>query len=329
MWRLYAALVLAFSSCKTDQDTHKIESAQVEQLVIKTGQKIASDAQQALGGQLKKAISEKGPAYAVDFCNSAAYPILESVSTDFSVSIKRPSLRTRNPNDAPSPTEREILISYQEDIEKDRELTPVVKPLGDDQLMYAQPILINTPLCLNCHGEKGTQVAEATLAVIKKHYPTDNALNHKLGDLRGMWSITFNRKELEAYLTEENHEKDMVGQHSMVGNHVSIETSCYICHNPNSTSHDNILAPPLAGIKRHYLRVSDGRSDFINRMTNYIMNPNEEDALMKGPIKRFGVMPKTALNENEVREIVTYIHDNEIPAPEWFEDHHKNRGRKH
>ncbi len=102
-----------------------------------------------------------------------------------------------------------------------------------------------------------------------------------------------------------------------------IETNCYVCHNPKSTSHDDMLAPPLAGIKMRYLGATEGREAFIDQMTTFVSNPNEEASLMKGPIRRFGLMPKTALSTEEIRKIVTFIHDNEIPAPTWFAQHER------
>ena len=102
-----------------------------------------------------------------------------------------------------------------------------------------------------------------------------------------------------------------------------LTTVCYACHNPSSASHDEMLAPPLVGIKMRYMKASESRTNFINRMTAYVSDPKEESALMKGPIKRFGLMPKTALSEEEIKSIVTFIYDNELPAPDWFADHEK------
>ncbi|MEQ8237808.1 MAG: hypothetical protein RIA69_01280 [Cyclobacteriaceae bacterium] len=102
-----------------------------------------------------------------------------------------------------------------------------------------------------------------------------------------------------------------------------LSSNCYICHNPNTSSHDEILAPPLAGIKKRYIRESKDRADFVDRMAGFVANPREEVALMKGPIRRFGLMPKTTLSMEEIGAIVGFIHDNEIPEPSWFANHEK------
>jgi hypothetical protein len=47
------------------------------------------------------------------------------------------------------------------------------------------------PACLQCHGQPGTDINEATMAQIKNLYPEDHATGYKLGDVRGLWKVTF------------------------------------------------------------------------------------------------------------------------------------------
>lgn len=173
---------------------------QIEQAALQAGNEISAAAQQGLGGQLKKAMGEGGPVHAVGFCNTAAIPILDSLTTDIPAKIRRASIRTRNPEDAPSETEKEIIEMYESALASGSQTTAVVRTLGESQVLYARPILLDNPLCLNCHGEAGTQVAEETLALLRELYPDDKALNHKMGDLRGIWSIVFNQDDLTGYL---------------------------------------------------------------------------------------------------------------------------------
>ena len=96
---------------------------------------------------------------------------------------------------------------------------------------------------------------------------------------------------------------------------------CYVCHNPKSGSHDEMLAPPLVGIKRQYQRATADREAFVTRMASFVSNPNKENAIMKGPIRRFGLMPKTTLADDEIKAIVSYIYDHDLPQPDWFAQH--------
>ncbi|SMG09111.1 Cytochrome c [Marivirga sericea] len=102
-----------------------------------------------------------------------------------------------------------------------------------------------------------------------------------------------------------------------------LAVNCYVCHGRNSSSHEDLLAPPLAGIKKRYMNATGNREVFIERMTTFAFNPTKDAAMMKGPIKRFGLMPKTALKQSQIEAIVTYIYNNEIPAPSWFGAHEK------
>jgi cytochrome c553 len=99
--------------------------------------------------------------------------------------------------------------------------------------------------------------------------------------------------------------------------------NCYVCHDPNTRSHNDLLAPPLAGIKKRYMNSTTDRTAFIERMSSFVFNPTKENAMMKGPVKRFGLMPKTALDQEQIKAIASYIYDNEIPAPSWFDEHEK------
>ncbi|WP_282124433.1 c-type cytochrome [Algibacter mikhailovii] len=66
-----------------------------------------------------------------------------------------------------------------------------------------------------------------------------------------------------------------------------LQTNCYSCHNPNSESHDNMLAPPLAGIKYKYKKLYKTEELFIAQMSDFIDKPTKENAVMKGPVRRF------------------------------------------
>ena len=46
-------------------------------------------------------------------------------------------------------------------------------------------------MCLTCHGSKEQIGGDLYSDVIEALYPKDKAINFKLGELRGMWSIKF------------------------------------------------------------------------------------------------------------------------------------------
>lgn len=106
------------------------------------------------------------------------------------------------------------------------------------------------------------------------------------------------------------------------------QQNCYACHSVTTKSHDEIIAPPMAAVKRRYMKEYDSKDDFVKAVVAYASDPKAENALMIGAVDKFKAMPKQAFTKEDLTKIATYIYDNEIETPEWFEDHfqqnHKN-----
>jgi hypothetical protein len=100
-----------------------------------------------------------------------------------------------------------------------------------------------------------------------------------------------------------------------------LKQNCYSCHNPESASHDDMLAPPLAGIKYKYQQLYPDRNVFVQRLASFTTMPTEENAVMRGPVRRFGLMPPVALPLAEVQQLAAFIYDYELPVPAWFPEH--------
>lgn len=100
-----------------------------------------------------------------------------------------------------------------------------------------------------------------------------------------------------------------------------LKMNCYSCHNPASGSHDDMLAPPLAGIKYKYSTLYPEREVFIAQMSDFIIAPTKENAVMKGPVRRFGLMPKTTMTDDDIYALVAFIYDNKLEVPDWFPEH--------
>ena len=105
---------------------------------------------------------------------------------------------------------------------------------------------------------------------------------------------------------------------------VLMETNCLVCHG-NGTSHDDILAPPMKGVKNHYLSEGMTEKEFVTEIQNWVANPTKENSQMPGAVNRFGVMPKQEFSPDEVAAIATYMFNNEMPKPVWFDQHMKDQ----
>lgn len=159
-------------------------------ILIKRGNDIAQKAGLSLQKALKEAIQEGGLEYAIEFCNVEALPITDSVSKTESVEIKRLAKKYRNPHNETDSVESEIYKTYILDWLSGKPLRPNVIPNENNHPVYYNPIYVGA-LCLNCHGEVGTNINPGLAAVIEELYPEDKATNFKQGQLRGMWAITF------------------------------------------------------------------------------------------------------------------------------------------
>jgi len=104
--------------------------------------------------------------------------------------------------------------------------------------------------------------------------------------------------------------------------------NCYACHSVTTKSHSEIIAPPMVAVKRRYSMEYNTKKEFVNAVVAYASNPKAENALMIGAVDKFKAMPKQVFKEDDLRKIASYIYDNEIETPEWFEAHfqqnHKN-----
>lgn len=209
MWKIsvFIGAVSLLFSCKMDKrvdrsayeeelksrEIVRITEAELYNAALKFGNEIAGTTQKTLAGNLQEAIRSGGIESAIKYCNIQAYPLTDSLQENFKVKIRRVSQKLRNPKNAPDSLEREILEAYQYNFEKELPLEANVQKIDDETFLYNKPIVVNNPLCLNCHGEN---IAAPVKALLKELYPADSAVNYKMGDLRGMWSITIPQKEL-------------------------------------------------------------------------------------------------------------------------------------
>jgi cytochrome c2 len=102
-----------------------------------------------------------------------------------------------------------------------------------------------------------------------------------------------------------------------------LKTTCYACHNPNTESHNQIIAPPMIAVKKMYSMKYNTKDAFVNAIVSWASDPKEENSLMKGAVNRFKVMPKQGFKKEDLTKIATYIYENNIDAPSWFAEHEK------
>lgn len=175
----------------------KVNEADLIEEALKWGNEISQEAQEQLIAALQNAIAEKGVPDAIEFCNEQAIPILEEVSKKYNVNIRRASNDYRNTKDKPLDYEEMILDAFGYNLENELPVEPNIQKLeGGEVLHFAKVIQIPGAFCLNCHGNIETEISPETRERLKKLYPDDRATGHKIGDLRGIWSIKLPKKEV-------------------------------------------------------------------------------------------------------------------------------------
>ncbi len=186
-----------FDAVNKNMEVKKLSEAVIIQEAMIWGDSISIEAQKQLMDNLQKAIEDKGVSGAIGFCNVEALPVLKTVSEKHGVVIRRVSNLFRNPADQPDSEEAKILDAYEYNAENRLKNDPNIQKIeGGEVYLYTKAIIIPGGFCLSCHGDPVKDIDAKTIAEINALYPADKAKNHKIGDLRGMWSIKIPKKEV-------------------------------------------------------------------------------------------------------------------------------------
>lgn len=156
------------------------------------GLKYALTTKKALGKTLMSSIEEKGTNGALSFCNTRAIPITDSMSALYNAKIKRVSDKPRNPNNRANQEELTQIDFFKAKLAAENEIEPVVKE-NENNIQFYYPIITNG-MCLQCHGVKNKQIEKSTLVKLANLYPNDKATGYKENQVRGIWSIVFEKK---------------------------------------------------------------------------------------------------------------------------------------
>ena len=155
-----------------------------ELLEVKAERGFAKDAQKkvglfkaALGAELKAALTAGGPAKAISVCADKAPEIAKKMSDD-TLSIRRVGTRVRNSKtNTPTAAMKAVMGGLTTD-------KPVYHGVIDGKEASVHALFIQQPVCLSCHGPKGSLAPEVT-AALAEQYPDDAAVGYAMGDLRG------------------------------------------------------------------------------------------------------------------------------------------------
>ena len=92
-----------------------------------------------------------------------------------------------------------------------------------------------------------------------------------------------------------------------------------VCQSCHDASLNPPKAPPMFGVQRRYKQQYASQQEFVDAVVQFVTQPTEEGALMKGPVRKLGLMPGLPLGDEMLSEIATYIYEEsfEPPCEHW------------
>lgn len=158
------------------------------------GLKYALSTKAQLGEKLMRTIKEKGTIGAIEFCNVKAIALTDSMSVTHNAIIKRVSDKPRNLNNIANATELAHINTFKKLVSEEKEINPIVENVKN-KIHFYYPIKTNS-ICLQCHGNSLKNIEVATLATLKILYPADKAIDYNVNEVRGIWSISFDKNSI-------------------------------------------------------------------------------------------------------------------------------------
>lgn len=141
---------------------------------------------------LSQQLTAGGAVRAIDVCADSAQVVGERLQDQLGVSIRRVSLKWRNPKNIPDAFESAELKRFAE-LKKAKALSDtseffqIVSEKDGRTFRYMRPIIIGD-MCLSCHGSR-EKMKDLIYSSIQQRYPNDKAVDYKAGELRGAVSV--------------------------------------------------------------------------------------------------------------------------------------------
>lgn len=103
-------------------------------------------------------------------------------------------------------------------------------------------------------------------------------------------------------------------------------THCHTCHGVGELAREEMLAPPLWGVRAHYLAKYAEPETFVGAMTDFILEPSREKSLMPIAVAQYGLKAPVSLSRDEVGAVAWAIYAGQVERPPWsreYREHHR------
>ncbi|MGE0636207.1 MAG: DUF3365 domain-containing protein [Bacteroidia bacterium] len=176
------------------EEWHALWSRKKDKLVADTaetfekkGLRLAMSTKAILGKNLMQAIKQKEPEHAVEFCNTKALHLTDSMSAALNASIKRVSDKPRNKNNKANEQEEAFITKLKTLLANGEKPVAETHETADKVIGYYA--IETNKMCLQCHGVKDKDINAATLSKINSLYPDDKATGYAENQIRGIWVV--------------------------------------------------------------------------------------------------------------------------------------------
>lgn len=157
---------------------------------IEAARAVAGEAFKRLSGELTAAVAEGGPPSAIEICSKRATEITGEIADREGVELVRLSDKPRNPDQLAADGDLVAIRSFRESLANGSDLQPRIEREASGAAVVRLPIVLSSPLCLQCHG-RNDEIDGATRAAIAERYPDDLATGYSLNEVRGIWRVNF------------------------------------------------------------------------------------------------------------------------------------------
>lgn len=159
---------------------------------IDEARKVATSVPPKLVAVLTEEIDKGGPESAIAVCQDKAPQLAKAATEASGWSVRRVSLRNRNPRAVPDAWERAALEDFDRRAAAGESPATLEKAelvqdngVGVRRYMRALPV---QQLCLQCHGAN-EQLKPAVVERLRALYPDDKATGYTVGQIRGAMTI--------------------------------------------------------------------------------------------------------------------------------------------
>ncbi len=145
----------------------------------------------SLKAKLQASMQEGGPTHALNVCGDVAQEMTQNYANEKGWYFRRTALRLRNPLNAPDIYEKAWMERTAFGSTAEVPIATYTKAVTNEEYVreyhLMEPIYV-AEACLVCHGSS-QQIPDEVEDLLAEKYPSDSAIDFKVGEFRGILSI--------------------------------------------------------------------------------------------------------------------------------------------